>query len=111
MSPPRVAGTMEVATAIAEPELDPPGVRSVFHGFRGVPQGNSMVSAIANSIMFNFPMITAPDSLNLDTTVASSAVILFLNIKEPPVVALPATSICSFIPTGSPCSALLKTPL
>ena len=39
--PPSLAvqkGTKPAATAAAEPPLDPPGVRSGFHGFRVVPK-------------------------------------------------------------------------
>ena len=37
VSVPRLAGTIPAATATADPELDPPGMRRAFSGLRGTP--------------------------------------------------------------------------
>src|SRR5437016_11320644 len=59
IEPPRslasAIGTMPDATAAAEPPLDPPGVRSVSHGFRVAPnKAGSHTGRIPNSGVFVF---------------------------------------------------------
>ena len=63
---PNAAGIIRAATAAAEPLLEPPGVCSVFQGFR-VGEG----SAVANSVVTVFPRITAPACCSRTVTVAS----------------------------------------
>ena len=57
--PPSLAvqnGTRPAATAAAEPPLDPPGVRSRFHGLRVVPHALVLVNAVTpNSGAAVFP--------------------------------------------------------
>ena len=63
---PRAAGNILALTPTAEPELDPPGVCSWFHGLRvggGSPQANSVVTVL--------PMMTAPACRSLAMAVAS----------------------------------------
>ena len=49
------------ATAAALPPLDPPGLRSVFHGLRVIPKAGPSVSPmIASSGVFVLPMTIAP---------------------------------------------------
>src|ERR1700737_2686643 len=62
--PPSLAvamGTRPAATAAAEPPLDPPGVRSRFHGLRVTPSARDAVNATApNSGAAVLPTGTAP---------------------------------------------------
>ena len=60
------------AATAAEPPEEPPGTLSVFHGFRVGPYAEfSVEEPMANSSRFVLPMMTAPASFNLVTTVAS----------------------------------------
>ena len=55
---------MPVATAIADPPLDPPGVRSGAEGFLAGPNAEcSVEDPIANSSQFVLPTMTAPAAL------------------------------------------------
>ena len=62
--PPSLAcaiGTRPAETAAAAPPLDPPGVSSVFHGFRVAPfRSDSVNATVPNSGVFVFPTTTKP---------------------------------------------------
>ena len=61
VSEPSASGAIPAATATADPPLDPPGMRSVAHGFRVGPNAEfSVDDPIANSSQFVLPTITAP---------------------------------------------------
>ena len=70
--PPSVAcaaGTSPAASAAAAPPLEPPGVRSVFHGFRVAPLSSDSVNAtVPNSGVFVLPTMTKPASRIRRTT-------------------------------------------
>ena len=63
---PRAAGHIRVATATAEPLLEPPGV---WAGFQGLMVGEG--SMHANSVVTVLPSMMAPACLSKDTVVAS----------------------------------------
>src|SRR3569833_88346 len=74
VSEPRAARAIPVATATAEPPLDPPGVFVTSHGLRHVPQcGLSVVPPRAYSCMFVLPRTTAPASPRRSLTPASTS--------------------------------------
>src|SRR3982075_4055409 len=95
-------GTMPAATAAAEPPLDPPGVRSGFHGLRGVPQARVLVKAgVPNSGAAVLPTGTAPAARNRATWTESSLTGgRPLKSREPCDVGMPAQSSRSFTPMG-----------
>ena len=68
--PPSVAwatGTIPAATEAAAPPLEPPGVWSIFHGFRHTPKAtDSVVAASPTSGVFVFPKITKHRTFVLD---------------------------------------------
>src|SRR5690242_17016981 len=64
---PIASGTIAAATAAAEPDEDPPGVRSGSCGLRV-----ALGWKYANSVVTVLPMITAPAARNRATTVASA---------------------------------------
>src|ERR1700756_1177606 len=90
---------MPHATAAALPLLDPPGVRSGFHGLR-VGGG----SKLAYCVVTVLPTNTAPASRSLRTTVASWRAMLLAHRCEPAAVGQSNTSKMSLIPMGMPCS-------
>src|SRR5215467_4864963 len=63
---PSASGTMLAATAAAEPDEKPPGVRAGSCGLRVGPGWK-----YANSVVTVLPMMTAPAARNIATTVAS----------------------------------------
>jgi len=89
--------TIPSATEAAEPLDDPPGVCSMFHGFR-VPRG----CVAANSVVTVLPMITAPASRSARTHAASFCERQPANKGEPISVGMSTVSIMSLMPTGMP---------
>jgi hypothetical protein len=67
-SAPCAIGTIPEATAAALPPEDPPGTRSVFHGFRVIAAGESVLPQIHNSGTAVIPTTIAPAARNLATT-------------------------------------------
>ena len=60
-SPPPATGTIPLATAAAEPPLEPAVVRSGFHGFRAGPKSSGSVKGVRpNSGVFVLPTTIAP---------------------------------------------------
>ena len=94
------------ATAAALPPLEPPALRSVFHGLRVMPKAGPSVSPmITSSGQLVLPMITAPaarrrrtSSLSCEAGVKLAAV--------PQVVTSPVTSSVSFTAIGTPSRGL-----
>src|SRR5207237_7325873 len=86
--PPSLAvqkGTSPAATAAAEPPLDPPGVRSRFHGLRVVPNALVCVNAtVPNSGAAVLPIGTQPAARRRAMWIESSAWgALSLNRSDP----------------------------
>src|SRR5215471_2282384 len=75
---PRAPRHMPQASAAAEPLLEPPGVRSRFHGLR-VGGG----SKLAYCVVTVFPRNTAPARRRLSTTVASRRAMLLAHSRDP----------------------------
>jgi hypothetical protein len=88
---------MRAATAAAEPDDEPPGVRDACQGFR-VTAG----SLNANSVVWSFPRITAPALRRRATHVASSRGVVSAKPRAPAVVVSPAASMMSLSPIGTP---------
>jgi hypothetical protein len=68
---PCAIGTSPAATAAPDPPLDPPGVRSVFHGLRLAPWRGSLTGRIPYSGRLVVPTTTNPASRSRRTTCAS----------------------------------------
>ncbi len=92
------------ATAAALPPLEPPVLRSVFHGFRVMPKAGPSVSPmIAPSGRFVLPITTAPAARSRRTSSLScEAGVKFAAV--PQVVTSPVTSSTSFTAIGTPSS-------
>src|SRR5262245_42114492 len=100
------------ATAAAEPPLEPPGVRSVAHGFLTGPYAEfSLEDPIANSSQFVLPTITAPAASRRRTTVASYGGTNESRIRDDAVVRMPRTQRLSLSATGTPASGPRAAPL
>ena len=105
VSVPSASGKKPAASPAPEPEEEPPGWWSVFHGLRAGGNGRSKLGPpMANSWVDSLPITMAPAWRSLPTTTASAAAILSTRIFEWLVVGRPATSMMSLIPTGTPCS-------
>src|SRR5262245_46321469 len=107
--PPSLAvanGTMPAATALADPPLDPPGVRVGSHGLRVTPHALDAVYAhVPNSGAAVLPTGTAPAARNRATWIASaSAGGPPLNHNDPWLVGIPSQSSRSLTPNGTPAS-------
>ena len=102
---PIASGTMALATAAADPDDEPPGVRSAWCGLRVLPG-----SKVANSVLTVLPRITAPAARNRATTVASRAGVRPACSTLPSSVGMSAVSMMSFTPTGMPCSGPVARP-
>src|SRR3954453_14952780 len=94
---PNAALTIPLATAAADPLLEPPGVRVRSQGFR-VPRG----SVDANSVVTVLPTITAPASRKAETLAASLPERHPSNTGEPIWVGMSQVSIISLTPIGMP---------
>ncbi len=94
---PSPALIMPLATAAAEPLLEPPGVCSRFHGLR-VPRG----SEAANSVVTVLPRISAPACRSAATLAASFCERQPANSGEPISVGMSTVSMMSLIPIGMP---------
>ena len=90
-SVPIPTGPIPEDTAADAPPLLPPGVRSVFHGFRVVPNTRLSVAPFQpNSGLLVRPISTAPACLSRATSGVSSRVTLCSNHFEPNVVRSPS---------------------
>src|SRR6266853_5896792 len=92
-------GTGKSATAAAEPDDDPPGVRAESCGLRVGPG-----SVKAYSVVTVLPTTTAPAASRRCMTLAVTVAIRPASKGELHPVGHPATSITSFTATGSPAS-------
>src|SRR3954451_13720543 len=84
VSVPSASATAPVASATAEPPLEPPGTRSGSYGLRhGGKCGLTLVMPQANSWVSVLPTTIAPASLALRTAAASAAGTWPAKILEP----------------------------
>ena len=103
VSVPSAPSAMPVATAIADPLDDPPGMRVESQGLRAVPKcGLSPVTPRAISCVFVLPMMDAPACLSFSMTNASVSGMLSAKNFDPIVVRSPAVSYKSFTAMGIP---------
>lgn len=78
------------AKAALLPPLEPPGIYSMFQGFRVVPKyGLVPVEPAASSCRFSFPNIMVPAPNSFFTTVAVVLGMKSANNLEPTVVRIP----------------------
>lgn len=94
VSEPSAKAHKPAATATPEPELDPPGTRTVSasHGLTGVPRGaDTPVMPSANSTVFVLPSMTQPARLRLLTNPPSGPIRSRTSIFVPAVVGMPST--------------------
>src|SRR5258707_9005221 len=99
------------ATAAAEPELEPHGLRSSTYGFFACPPRalqpllERLERMLAHSLRFALPSRTAPASRSLRATVASRGAMEPARASEPAVViVLSAVSTLSLSRIGMPCN-------
>jgi hypothetical protein len=72
-SVPWAMGHMPVASAAADPPLEPPALRARFHGLRVAPNTSfTVLGPKANSGVLVLPSTMAPAALSRSTTAASS---------------------------------------
>src|SRR5450432_2848978 len=111
VSLPIAAAQKLAATAAAEPELEPDGVRSSAYGFRHCPPrplhplDACVLRKFAHSLRFVLPRITAPAARSRSATKASRGGRAPTSASEPAVVSiLSAVPTLSLIRMGMPCS-------
>src|SRR5580704_1620709 len=105
VSLPSAIGNNPAANPAPDPEDEPPGWWSGFHGLRAGGHGRSKLGPpIANSWVDSLPSTIAPAPRRRSTHTASAVAMLSINTFEWQVVGRPATSMMSLIPTGTPCS-------
>ena len=92
-------GTWKSATAAADPDDDPPGVRAGSCGLRVGPG-----SVKAYSVVTVLPTTTAPAASSRCTTFAVTDAMRLASSGELQPVGHPATSMMSFTPMGRPAS-------
>ena len=103
MSLPRPTGVMPVASAEASPPLDPPAVRSGFHGFRVSPRSElSVWTRRPKSGRLVRPIGMAPAARMRSTMGESVEATASASAGTPWVVAEPSTSMFSLIVKGTP---------
>ena len=94
---------MPVASAAAEPPLEPPAVRARFQGLRVAPKTSFTVfGPNANSGVLVLPITIAPAARSRWTTRASSSGTWLSKSLEPWVVRMPFVAVTSLMPTGTP---------
>ena len=111
VSVPIEASDIPVATAIADPPLDPPGDRDGSLGLRAAPNADSsLVVPNANSCRLHLPTRTAPARRSRAVTGASADAGVGGVTCEPAVVGTPRWSTRSFREMGMPCSGPSHSP-
>ena len=94
---------MPVASAAAEPPLEPPAVRARSHGLRVAPNtALTVLGPNANSGVLVLPSTMAPAARSRWTTSASSSGTWSSKSLEPWVVRMPAVGVTSLMATGTP---------
>ena len=102
---PNAAGAIPAPTAAAEPLLDPPGLRSMFHGLR-VMEG----SPCAKGVVTALPRAIAPAFRKRATHVASSVAVCPLKISVPASSLRPRTLKISLAAKGAPARGPCSSP-
>ena len=103
VSEPKDAKHNPAATEAALPPELPPGTLVISHGFNVGPNAEVSVELpIANSSIFVFPIITAPEFKSLSVTVDSYGGIKFPKILLAQVVLIPFVQRLSLIANGIP---------
>ncbi len=100
------SGTWKSATAAAEPDDDPPGVRSGSTGLRVFPGPKK-----ANSVVTVLPRMMAPAAFSSATMKASALGWRPAKIADPNSVGKSLVSMMSLMPTGMPLSGGTGLPL
>ena len=101
---PVATGHRYAATAAAAPPLDPPGVRSVFHGLSpSTPSEFSQQPTMPNSGTLVLPSMTPPAFSTRSATAEFRSGTRFSYTTDPMVVRTPAVIWVSLMGTGRPC--------
>ena len=104
-SVPNAAGQMPLATATADPLLDPIASCVGLHGFRGGGRRSSSPGMLqANSLRFSLASTMAPARRVAAIAGASFSGTQSASTRELAVVRRPAVAMQSLTPTGMPCS-------
>ncbi len=111
VSVPSAKATSPRETTTAEPELDPPLIRSASKVLLGRPYGErAPTSPVANWSRLVLPRQTAPASISRATTAASRCGVK-ANAGHAAVVGRPATSMLSLTAKGTPKSGIASMAL
>jgi hypothetical protein len=94
---PSAIGTISAATAAAEPDDEPPGVRAGSHGFIVGPGWDMPISVVTS-----LPTITAPPRRSACTDAESSCVMRPFMAGVPISVGMSLVAIRSLTPIGQP---------
>src|SRR5262249_45712521 len=92
VSSPSEAPQSAAATAMTEPDDDPPGSCSRFQGLRGLANGKCRVAPRANSVRLSFPSSMPEGGYRRASVVASSVGTCSAIRRDPEVVRKPAVS-------------------
>src|SRR6185437_12388269 len=110
-SVPMASGPRPAATAALAPPLEPPGVRSRFHGLRVGPKSRLWVAPIQPIIgVLVLPSWIAPAASIRSTIGALSAGTLSAKSRVPNVVRTPRVITRSLVENGTPCSGPRRAP-
>ena len=115
VSVPTASGAIPAATATAEPELDPDGLRPGPNGFTAWPPSvdrpllEGRERKFAHSDRLALPRMTAPAARSLVTRKASAAPAR-ASAGEPAVAGSPEAAMLSLISTGTPSSGPRASP-
>ncbi len=110
-SVPMASGPSPAATAALAPPLEPPGVRSRFHGLRVGPKSRLWVAPIQPIIgVLVLPSWSAPAASMRSTIGALSAGTLSAKRRVPNVVRMPRVITRSLVENGTPCSGPRRAP-
>ena len=106
VSVPTPSNAAPVATAAADPPLDPPAMRPRSTGLRV----GGVVTPFANSCVLTFPMTIAPALRKWETISASLSATRRSGTLEPADVGIPPTSTISLTATHTPSNGPLRKP-
>src|SRR5258707_5005201 len=111
MSEPVASVVDPAASDAADPPLDPPGEKSVFHGFRVTPQSLDQVTgALENSGVVVLAWTIPPASMIRWTNAAVSLATTSRSGSDPTVLRCPPIGASSLTATGSPSSGPAGSP-
>src|SRR6266478_8677785 len=103
--------SVPIASAAVAPPLEPPGVRSRFHGLRVMPKSRLWVAPIQPIIgVLVLPSWIAPAASSRSTIGALSVGTLSAKSRVPKVVRMPFVVTRSLVENGTPCRGPSRAP-